>query len=893
MGRALRGEDEAGLRRARFPLSEPNATVTPDSIPGRFARAVAQFAARHAVRAPAGEWSYAELDRRSNLVAAEIWTQLGESSEPVALLVEHDAPLIAAILGVLKAGKIYFVLDPDHPAEQLAAMLASSGAKLLLADPANSALANSLAADRLKIFSIGEIFPGKTTRDHFPEFSGDGDAGAWLMFTSGSANAPKGVWQNHRGIVEEADVYAELVGLVPAARVSLLTSCGLSASGGTLFATLFNGATLCLFHLRSQGTGRLAEWLPRERITVFHSVPTVFRHLARSADGKKTFEAVRLIRLGGEPVLRGDVEIFQRQCPDHCRFLQSLSSTETGLICTFPMDKQTGLRNARVPAGHAVRGVEIFLVDENHQPLKNGGEGKIAVRSARLRQGYWRQPELTAEKFLPDARDPDLRIFISNDLGKFLPDGALEHLGRADQLVKISGQRVDLGEVEAGLLATELAEDAVVIAREDAAGEKRLAAYLVPRAGADVSPQNFRRELGRQLPAHMIPNDFVVLKKLPLTAAGKIDRRALPLPPTPASKNGLRGGKKPRDVVEKRLTRIWEAVLKVSPIARNADFFELGGSSLKSVEVLLHIEELFHVSLPPSTLAEHSTVEKLAALLVDYAIIPSPSPLVKLREASGGRPFFLIHNGQGDVASYGLLTRRLPGRPIYGLQSVGLQGESWPLMSVAAMARRYLPEIVAKDPTGPYLLAGACMGGLVALEIAQLLLQQNRPVALLALIDTSHPVERWQQSGWKEKLYCPARDTVRDALRILRWSFLRGSGLGHGPRWLLGYRRFVADMNFLANRFYQPKPYPGTFTLIISAEHNLPGPDQRLLLRRYAKESVVITIPTNHVGLYTRPGVDEVARHLQNALEQSETKVLPGRRNLLGCPTNLGGRQPA
>ena len=191
-------------------------------------------------------------------------------------------------------------------------------------------------------------------------------------------------------------------------------------------------------------------------------------------------------------------------------------------------------------------------------------------------------------------------------------------------------------------------------------------------------------------------------------------------------------------------------------------------------------------------------------------------------------------------------------------------------MSVPAMARRYLPEIIAKDPTGPYLLAGACMGGLVALELAQLLVQQNRPVGLLALLETSHPVQRWRQPGWKEKFYCPARDTVRDGFRILRWSILRACGLGRRARWLPGYRRFVADMNFLASRFYQPKPYPGTIKMFIASQKTISPEDRRLLLCRFAKDSAVVTFATDHLGLFVKPAVDELARQLQTCLESAE-----------------------
>jgi acyl carrier protein len=553
--------------------------------------------------------------------------------------------------------------------------------------------------------------------------------------------------------------------------------------------------------------------------------------------------------------------------------VQSLSSTETGIISTFTMDKHTVLQNRRVPSGQAVRGVEIFLVDEKNRPVQNGGEGKIAVRSARLRQGYWRQPEQTAEKFLSDGRDPNFRIFISNDVGRFLPDGSLEHLGRADQLVKIRGQRVDLGEVEAALLATGLVKEAAVTAPEDSFGERRLVAYLIPHAKADVSSQNCRRELRQQLPEHMIPNDFVSLEKLPQTSGGKIDRQALP--PPPENRPPARRGSRPRDIVESQLARIWQSVLGLPRIDRHDDFFNLGGTSLQSVEVLLHIEEAFGVSLPPSILTEHSTVEKLAAVIAGYVVIPSPSPLVVLRGANGGRPLFLIHSGQGDVTTYGPLARRFQNRPIYGLQSVGLHGESWPLMSVPAMARRYLPEIISKDPTGPYLLGGTCMGGMVAFEMAQMLLRLGREVALLALLDVRHPLKSSQHHELKERIYGPLRDPVRDGFRILRWSIARSAGLTRNARWLPAYRRFVAHMNSRANRIYTPKFYPGAATLFVTLETKFPREDPRLLMRRHLQESKIITLPGNRSGLFARPAVDELARQLQGCLELAEKKNVP------------------
>jgi acyl carrier protein len=368
----------------------------------------------------------------------------------------------------------------------------------------------------------------------------------------------------------------------------------------------------------------------------------------------------------------------------------------------------------------------------------------------------------------------------------------------------------------------------------------------------------------------MLPNDFVALEKLPQTAAGKIDRRALPLPPGPENKNGLSRGQRPRDVVDKRLARIWESALNISPIGRKDDFFELGGTSLQSVEVLLQIEELFGVSLPPSTLAEHSTIEKLAALLVDHAVIPSPSPLVTLRDGAGERPLFLIHSGQGDVASYGLLARRLTERPIYGLQSIALQGESWPLMSVPAMARRYLPEIVAKDATGPYLLAGTCMGGMVAFELAQMLVQQGKKVGLLGLLDTGFPRPSPEHQKWRKRIYVSLRTPVHEAWGMLRWKIIRALGLGRNSRLLRAYRRFVARMNSRASRSYRPGFYPGEITLFITVGAKFTREDPRLMMRSLAKTTRVISISGNRAGLFAKPAVDELARQLQSAMENVE-----------------------
>jgi acetoacetyl-CoA synthetase len=341
------------------------------------------------------------------------------------------------------------------------------------------------------------------------------------------------------------------------------------------------------------------------------------------------------------------------------------------------------------------------------------------------------------------------------------------------------------------------------------------------------------------------------------------------------SKKVLSRAQRPRDVIETRVARIWESHLNLAPIARRDDFFDLGGTSLQAVAVLGSLEELFGVALPPSTLVAHSTVEQLAGLLVDHAVIPSPGPLVQRREGAGGRPLFLIHSGQGDVASYGLLTRRLPGRPIYGLQSIGLQGESWPLMSVPAMARRYLPEIIAKDPTGPYLIAGTCMGGMVALELAQILVQQGKKIGLLGLLDSQFPQSKSRLQPWPKRIYLSLRTPVHDARRSLRWKIIRAAGLGRNRRLLPAYRRFVVHLNSRANQSYRPAFYPGEITLFLTVGTRFTHEDPRLMVRQFAQSTHMVAIPGERPGLFMKPAVDELARQLQTCLESAEKKNAP------------------
>jgi amino acid adenylation domain-containing protein len=732
--------NSASVATANLPEGFTESPEAEQSIPERFAQIVARHGDHIAVRANSEEWTYAELDERSNALAVQILERPGANRQPVALLMEHGAALIAAILAVLKTGNIYLALDPSHPIERLSAMLADSRVELLITDQTNAALANSLAGKKLPILRINHDFITSSTGMSFSAVSPE--AGAWLMYTSGSTGAPKGVWEDHRGVVHSADVYSKLIQLTPDDRLSLLTSCSLPASATPLFTALLNGATLCPFHVRSQGVERLAVWLCERAVTVYHSVPTIFRHFARATNDNRVFASLRLVRLGGEPVLRGDIQIFRQRCPDHCRLMNALASTETGLICAAIIDKHTVLPNGRVSVGRAVRDVDVFLENEQGQPAGNGLAGRIGVRSAYLRKGYWLRPEATAEKFRPDPCVLNTRIFITNDLGRFLPDGNLEHLGRVDEVAKIHGLRADLSELEAALHATYLFEEVVVTAVEDVSGECQVIVHAVPRPQTDCSSVTYRQALQQLMPAS---SRFVALQELPRLASGKIDRVYLSENAAKTFATRTRPPIEPVDALELQLVRIWENVLGIDAIGTTDDFFALGGDSLAAMTMLVAVEKFCRVDLPVSSLIEAPTVQKLASLIKSDGLSETDLRLVALRLRGTRPPLYCVPGAGATALEFRNLACCLSEeQPVFAFQPPGFDGRSPCLCSVEKMAKSYIDAMRVHQPRGPYYLCGSSFGGVVAFEMARQLAAESEEVRFLALLGSygKHPKRR-------------------------------------------------------------------------------------------------------------------------------------------------------
>ena len=691
--------------------------------------------------------------------------------------------------------------------------------------------------------------------------------------------------------------YTNTLHLGPDDRLTLLQGPAFSGAVSSLFGALLNGAASFPFDVPREGANRIAPWLSEEAITIYHSVPALFREVV--AHGAR-LPALRIVRLEGDQASVRDLEAFQRHFASDCVLVNGLGATECGLVRQFFFTPGHALPEGVAPIGEPVEDMEIVLIGETGAPVPEGATGEIAVRSRYLAAGYWRRAELTAERFLDDRERPGVRLYRTGDLGRFQVGGILEHLGRVDGLAKVRGQRVEAADVESALLTLPGVAAAAVTVREDAPGEARLIAYLVPGAAPLPSPTEMRRALAARLPDFMVPAAFVPLERLPLNDNGKVDRRALPPPPA-ASGRREPAPAPPRDAIEYTLVGIWEDVLGVRPVGIRDDFFELGGHSLLAARMAEAVERVSGRPVPLTTLFQASTIERLAEVLRSDECRPGQS-VVALNARGPRPPLFFLH---GDIAGGGFYSRALaralgPEQPVYAVHPHGLAGEPVPV-SIEAMAEDRLRALRAARPEGPYLLGGYCDGALVALEMARRLAAAGATVPAVVLLDAlapprilralvraaavvdglrGVPAERSRERliRWRAR-----EESARDRLRYYRGRLgelaradleeraaLVGRMIGRQlaarngaaaagrgeraaplvPDLTARYRRAV--------QAYMPAPYPGPLVVLRSQYLDDPRPD--LGWSQLSPRVEVHAVPGDHLGCITRHMAETAGR---------------------------------
>jgi aspartate racemase len=673
--------------------------------------------------------TYQELNRRANQLAHHL-RRLGVGPGVlVGICLERSLEMVIGLLGILKAGGAYVPLDPAYPKERLAFMLEDSEVSILLTQE------RLVGHSPLKVVCLDtdwESISQESQEDPITKTTADDVA--YVIYTSGSTGKPKGVLGLNRGAVNRFMWMWESYPFEAGEICCQKTPLSFVDSVWEIFGPLLQGIpTIIISDETLKDPRQLVEILAAHRVTRIVLVPSLLRVLLDIYDDlQRLLPHLRIWVTSGEALSPTLLQRFRKSIPQG--MLLNLLSADSTWYDTSK-DKSLPL----VPIGRPISNTQVYILDAHLQPVPIGVSGELHIGGVGLARGYLNRPELTAERFIrsPFSNELGERLYKTGDLVRYRPDGSIEFLGRKDHQVKIRGFRIELGEIEATLSQHPGVRQNVIIAREDTPNEKRLVAYLVPKGETAPSVSELHHFLREKLPEHMVPTAFVTLEALPLTPNGKVNRRALPAPDT-ARPELEKAFVIPRDTLEVQLVKIWEEILGVQVIGVRDNFFDLGGHSLLGVRLFARIKEEFGQELPLATLFQAPTVEQLADVLrrSQAGWTPPWTSLVPMQPGGSNPPFFCVPGNLGNVfVDLGGFAQHLgPDQPFYGLQD-GIQNPA----RIGALAARYVDEIQAVQPEGPYFLGGVCSGGVVAFEMAQQLLVQGQKVALLALVEPSPP----------------------------------------------------------------------------------------------------------------------------------------------------------
>ncbi|MCI3945700.1 non-ribosomal peptide synthetase [Pseudomonas syringae] len=572
--------------------------------------------------------SYDALNRQANRLAHQLIDAGVKPDTRVAVALRRSNEMVVALLAILKAGGAYVPVDPDLPANRREYMLDDSQPVVLLT---SQALQETVSRPDVITLVMDGDTPGL---DRFPDTNPDAASLglqathlAYVLYTSGSTGMPKGVMNEHRGVVNRLLWARDEYQVDATDRVLQKTPYGFDVSVWEFFLPLLAGAQL---HMARPGGHQdpayLAEVMRDQRITLMHFVPSMLEVFI-DHDDRQGFSALRKVLCSGEALPRSLQKRFEDQLAP-AQLHNLYGPTEAAIDVTAWHCKPSDAGDS-VPIGRPIANIHLYILDPHGQPTPVGVAGEIHIGGVGVARGYLNLPELSAERFIPDPfdQDPAARVYKTGDLGRWLDNGAVEYLGRNDFQVKIRGQRIELGEIEAKLALHDAVKESVVLARDDASGEKRLVAYFTPGTDSPIDIKVLFDHLHAQLPSYMVPSTYVALQTLPLTANGKLDRAQLPEPQ--ASDLISRRYEAPQGELETALASLWQTLLNVPQVGREDQFFELGGHSLLAIQLVSLIRKQLSIELDLAQLFAHPTLADMAkvAALAGKSSLPDITPV--------------------------------------------------------------------------------------------------------------------------------------------------------------------------------------------------------------------------------------------------------------------------
>jgi amino acid adenylation domain-containing protein len=813
--------------------------------------------------------TYREFDLASNKIANAL-VALGDD-RPIVLVAPQTIESIVLMWGCVKAGRLVVPLDPRWPIEQWLEVARATDGRLVVPDETTRARLGSAPADAM----LGSDL--RSDDDTDPDVALDPDAPITVLFTSGSTGTPKGTIVGHQNLLRGLDLFDA----GPTDRLAIAVPLGFMTGAQSSLGIVLTGASGHLFDLTARDITDFPAWLASNDITLLALPVTLLGTVASLVNQSgRPIDSLRWVSHGGEAISAQHLVDCRRAFPT-ASFRYGYGMTETGWITDNELVSAVMPVGGVFPAGRPSPAARLEIVDDDGQPVPDGEEGEIWVTAPQVALGYWKQPALTAERFIFHA--DGTRTVRTGDRGRLRSDGTLEVCGRMDRRVKVNGQLVDLSVVEQELQLLAKVRDAIVSSVPTDEGGHRVVAHVVLDENLTVG--QLRRGLASRVPPYALPKAFFRVDDIPQTANGKADRvwlresavGALPLETEYVE---------PRDDDERAVAQLFAQVLAVDRVGVHDDFFELGGDSLSVVDLLAGLSEELHLDLPVGELLRAATVEAVAARLGDHHRVPART-VVRVNDGTG-RPLFCVPGSGDSPVQYRPLGRRLPDVAVYAFAYRGMDARAVPDHSVEAIARRNVTAMRAIDPLGPYRLLGYSFGGAVALAMAHQLVAAGQEVELVALLEPSVPAPVTSRSDQSRAYARRVLERTADAnpgrnlhARLERAGALAGvarryitrqlhlASAGIVPRRGLAQHHVFQELHTRLSRHFSCEPYRGRVALIASPKYI--DDTRHILDHVIPRESMGgqrrdIPVNCEHIALVREPNVAEIARALDALL---------------------------
>ena len=781
-------------------------------------------------------WSYQKLNCQANQLARHL-RELGVGRDTlVALCVDRSMEMVVGLLAILKAGGAYVPMDPEYPKDRLEFMLRDTQASVLVTQKRISQILPDYPGHRVCIDENRERIARESDDNLVREATADSPA--YVIYTSGSTGTPKGVMIRHDSVCNFLASMAAEPGMCSTDALLAVTTLSFDIAGLEIYLPLSVGARILLVSRDVAADGfRLSAQLSDSGATMMQATPVTWRMLLASGwQGSRELK----ILCGGEALSE---ELASQLAPRCASLWNMYGPTETTIWSSIQRIPEN---IGKITLGRPIANTQYYVLDGHLNPVPVGVAGELHIGGAGLARGYLNRPELVSEKFIanPFRNYSTACLYKTGDRVRYLPGGEIEFLGRIDEQVKIRGYRIELGEIEATLGQHAGVQQAVVLAREDTPGEKRLVAYIVATPGSSLWANDLRAFLLQKLPEYMVPAIFVPLESLPLTANGKLDRKALPAPDQ--TRHELDETiVSPRTPFEATLASIWSEVLKLDKVGIHDNFFNLGGHSLLAIQVITRIRNRFSLDLPVRALFEAPTIAQLASRLEHPSkpVLNSNgkainSHLIELCRGPNQKPIFCFPyrcGVQGEYTHFLRLAKYMGEYSFYGLQAKAADSHTPLQASVEELSANYVREIEVFDPHGPYYLLGDCAGAPEAYETARQLWMRGKKVGLLIMLDARGPYlpDNYGRLGpYSIKDLDNLRSRLLssrfgvwcrnlDAASSLRWR--DSKKLPNSERWRYLGRKVFGGLKtqIMASQKYAPEPSRESLEVLTASEEEL------------------------------------------------------------------------